>query len=555
MIIEEKTLILGSTGLPRTWGTVMRTIKDSPGGLTYMTTFGHRIAACYDGGTVAIYDSVTGVLRLSLTPVHPVQAMAGSPDGSMLFCTHKEPLITSWDIQTGGLVHTFVFKQDVESVAISPKGRYLACTPAGSAVKVVEITNQMEVATVGSGSRVTCLCWLDPEERLATAEGNLVYIWDVVSGNLLRTLKTLDPIDDVVYSQKLDNLAVVGGSGTGSTITTINTQTGVCSPLRRTTQKLSFLAFSRTTKEFVCGMKMGGAELSNASTQGWRYLKYPDTMSFLSILPNGTMVASTMDSGIQLLSLDEGLVPSRPEISALTVHPFDEGRIIAVLSATHSHIIILGSSLMTQRLEIPTQDQDPVILCASLGTSRVVCCFWNGNRGSLQLWMFGQKTFKKAIEIDELPSAGGISPSGKRIVTLHILDFQARICVWTVDDGQLYTQLLVERSRAIHPLEIKFQSEDLFHIQYDASRIPYRISHQVLCEKPETQYSGWWCKRKYDVDNSREWVVDCSGGTRRICWIPPGYIGSGQASYCWSEGTLHMVGQDGALRGITFRMW
>ena len=59
-----------------------------------MATFGHKIAAASDNGTVGIYDSDTGVLRLSLSLPDPAQAIQGSSDGSMLFCAHKTPSIT-----------------------------------------------------------------------------------------------------------------------------------------------------------------------------------------------------------------------------------------------------------------------------------------------------------------------------------------------------------------------------------------------------------------------------------------------------------------------------
>jgi WD40 repeat protein len=136
-----------------------------------MTTFGHRIAAACDDGTVGIYDSVTGVLRLSLSPPDPVQAIRGSPDGSILFCTHQGPSITLWDIQTGGMIHTFVLERKVEDIAVSSKGRYLACGLSDGFVKIWEIANKMEGAAIGSGSPATHLCWVEPEERLVVAGG------------------------------------------------------------------------------------------------------------------------------------------------------------------------------------------------------------------------------------------------------------------------------------------------------------------------------------------------------------------------------------------------
>ena len=62
------------------------------------------------------------------------------------------------------------------------------------------------------------------------------------------------------------------------------------------------------------------------------------------------------------------------------------------------------------------------------------------------------------------------------------------------------------------------------------------------------------------MDTSREWVVSDS---KRIFWIPPGYIESTQVSYayrvieedCYWAGsnTLVMVSRDEVLRALTFR--
>ena len=122
-----RTRITEFRGRPNAWGMILRTITAGAKRFTCMTTFGYTIAAAYDDDTVGIYDSVTGVLRLSLNPGNPIQAIRGSPSGSVLFCAHKMPSITVWDIQTGGLIHTFVLDRNPEDIAISLEGRYLAC--------------------------------------------------------------------------------------------------------------------------------------------------------------------------------------------------------------------------------------------------------------------------------------------------------------------------------------------------------------------------------------------------------------------------------------------
>ena len=90
VVLWGKTLITGFFGRPTTWGAVVRTIKAGSERFTCTTTLGRWIAAACGDGTVNIYDTVTGVLRLSITPTEPVQAMRGAQDGSVLFCTHQE---------------------------------------------------------------------------------------------------------------------------------------------------------------------------------------------------------------------------------------------------------------------------------------------------------------------------------------------------------------------------------------------------------------------------------------------------------------------------------
>ena len=94
----------------------------------------------------------------------------------------------------------------------------------------------------------------------------------------------------------------------------------------------------------------------------------------------------------------------------------------------------------------------------------------------------------------------------------------------------------------------------------------YRDTRHILCSAVSPSKSdtpahlttyGWKIfsfkqkrKRQYDVDDNREWVVV---GSRRTRWIPPGYIGSAQASHCWAGLSLIMAGQDKTLRKPTPR--
>ncbi|KAF9644576.1 hypothetical protein BDM02DRAFT_927883 [Thelephora ganbajun] len=562
-ILGEKVRITGYYGRPDNWGPVVRTIKGASGGFTCMTTIGYRIAAACDG-TVGIYDSVTGVLRLSLSPEHPIQAMIGSPDGSILFCTHQDsPLITSWDIQTGGLIHTFALKGEVKDAAISLNGRHLACGLSDGSVTLWEVANKTASPAFGSGSPITHLCWLAPEELLVVANEASVHIWDVAVGGILHSFTMRDPVCGVAYS-KLNDLAIVTSSAAESAITIINPQTGTSSTSYRIQRRLCCFAFSKTTNKLMCGMKTHGLQLFDVSTRRWRHFDHPATITSVSAMSNGIAVANATGSGIQLLSLDEEYAPSRqPIASALAVYTLDEDRIIAIVPNELNRVILVEQATMSRVLTIPAQTgysiptDRTVILCTSHENHMAVHCFEEGAKGNLQLWKFASPDPQWTVATWEVPSIGGISPTGSRLVTYHKGRYQTYVYVWDVENGKPQAKLLLKPPLPGCPLEITFESEDRFCFRYDNYLIPFVISssksgtpNHSINRRRQLSLVRQVQRKQYDVDDNREWVVS---GSKRICWIPPGYIRSVQAGYCWAGSSLVMAGQDGTLRKLTFQ--
>ena len=566
----ERTRIVGFHGRPDAWGVVVRTIVASYKPSTYVTTFGHNIAiACHDG-TVAIYDSVTGVLRLSLNPTDPILAMNGSKDGSMLFCAHQRPSVTLWDIQTGGLIHTFISERTVEDIAISSKGRYIACRLLYGTVNIWEVATKMKCAPIRDDLPITYHCWLEPEEQLAVTIEASVYIRDIVSSKVLRHFTVLDPtIRGMVYSQELDKLIVL----TGSAVDIIHPLRGLSSTSHGIRQRISCIALSPTTKQFVCGTESHGLEMFDISKRRWRHFQYPGRITFTSFLPDGTVVAEVVGSGIQILSLDDGHAASQQPILPLpTVRAFDQDRIIAFPSASRDRIILLELATMSQLSTIPPYDSlftyDTEILCASLEYHMVVYCCKEQYCGYLELRDFHHETLRWAVKTDTQPSIGRISPSGTWLVTYEVAISQGIISARNARNGNIQARLSVVHQ---NPYDITFDSKTRFYLHHIAYRISYVFSssepengshslrdisraffpsHSITCLERLPLFEELR-SRFYDVDNTREWVI---GDSKRICWIPSGYIGSGRPSYWWFGHSLVMIGQDGKLRKLTFQV-
>ena len=561
MVLQEKTLVTEFYGSPDTWGATMWTIKASSGHFTCMTTFGHQIAAACDDHTVGIYDSVTGVLKLSLSPGGAVQAIRGSSDGSTLFCAHQGLSVSTWDIQTGGLIHSFVLESQVEDIAICYKGQYLACGFSNGSVKIWEVTSKMEVASSGEDLPVTHICWLEPGEQLVVVRGVLVQVWDIAGRKVLRSLTMEGPICGVAYAQKLNRLAIAATSQAESIITIINPQTGK-SITNRTLQKISCLAFSPITKEFVCGMKTPGLELFSVPEQSWRQFDHPATITSLSMLPNGTVVANIVGSGIQLLNLDEEYSPpQQPTISTLTVQVFDEGNIIAITPTSCDHITLLESATMSPLLTIPAQDYSitadhPPILCASLQYNTAVYCFEGSSETHLELWRFGDEVPAWTYELIGQRLVGEISPCGSWLVAIEDDGPFTHLRVWDIVNGRCEVFIPIGQPWPTHPLKIEFESQNLFFSQHEGYCIPFVISFsessipRCSVTRHEQLPPAIQPQRYYNVDDSCEWVVSPS---KQICWIPPGYIGLDHHGYWWAGNTLIMFGQDGVWRKLTFK--
>ena len=502
---------------------------------------------------------------LSINPGDLVKAIGGSPDGSVLFCAHHQLSITAWDIQTGGLIHTFLPERKAEEIAISLAGRYLACGLSDGSVETLEVANRAEVSNFQSGSPVTHLCWLEPAEQLAVASEASVRVWDVVARKAIRSFVLKGSICGMVYSHKLSKFAILSTSEAESVITLVDSKKH--KPFtHKAPQQISCFAFSQITTELVCGMTAPGLGLFSIPACKRRKFDHPAAITSISVLPNGTAVANVTGSGIQLLSLDKRYTPPRqPTTSILTVRLLDEGKVIATIPTNRGHgITLLESATMSTLLTIPprvnsvTMNTFP-ILCVSL-KHRIAFSYSMSLKGTeLEMWRFDNKNLAWTGHMDGLVMIGGISPGGSRLVVMDNRGSLALVWVWSIGSRKLEAMESAGSPWSTFPLEIRFESEDEFSSHHDSYRISFVISpseqdthkysHSVI-RREQLPSVAERSQRYYDVDNAHEWVV-CS--SKRICWIPPGYIGSGDDGYWWTGDMLFMFGQDRVLRKLTFR--
>ena len=524
-----------------------------------------KIAVACDDSTVRIYDSVTGAIKLSLRPEFPILEMTGVPDGSLLVCTHKGcPFITLWDVQTGGLAHTFILKgeAEVKRTTVSLEGRYLACETSENTVCFWETTSRTQHPDHLEKLEGHTPCWLAPEELIMVVNGGSVYVRNVVTkGPSVHKLDMLRSVHSAVYSQTVDRLAIMSPYFLGNTFTILDVKTGTTSTLHSGSKRLSFVAFSQTTQQLVCGGEAPGLETVDISTGCWTHFDFPATPASISMLSNGTVVTHARGTGIQLLRLDQGYaLPQQSTPPPLTMYPLDKGRIIAIVPTTDDCVLLLETTTMSHVFSIPTRKDlwfaadHTGTLSASLENKIALHSFQQWGENFLQVWEFSHQHPRWTVPTGVLASVGSISPACTRLATFHE-DSGGSVCLWDAYNGRLLAQIFINDPCAPRPLDITFNSEDQFSFYDKTHRAPHVINTASRTGNPTThsitrcakqRLDGQVLEKCYCLDDGREWVI-C--GLQRICWVPPGYIGS---IHCWAGSSLLMVGQDGTLRKLTF---
>jgi len=547
-----------------------------------MATSGQSIiAGC--GQVVEIYDAITGVLQQSLSASETVTKIQPSPDGSTLFFAH--PLsVTMWDVQTGGLIHTFTTQSNINDTAISTMGDYIACGSSDGLVAIWD-TRTKWGECFSTRQPVVTICWTSPQ-NLAIASLYSLYVVSAISCETLAcsTFDTL--VWGIVYLEDKEELLVGVASDLthdfmNSMLHSFKTdphgvpkgRQGVRSgwvpmidtPMLSATYP-GRLMCPTASGEIACMTLPNGVRLISTETYTWtNNPPLLDAATSVAVSLDRNLVAQTKDS-IQVFSLDvltsgETGNDTRPP----HIYPLGDNH-ICVLQPTTGHLALL--ELETMRELRPGDDASSLgslladqSLSASLSFVQEVAAEHRIS-AVIKAWKSGTPLpgWTEGGYKDDLLSR--LSPERTRIVTIYGPPL-GEICVKEARYRNTLGELpLGDELEKGEVYDVTFDSETRFHLKIKGPgwhvQIPYdvvpptaRFSLHTITKGEPVHVPGETRAIPFTLDAKREWVHDAE--PKKICWIPPGNIRRGRDSHFWAGPSLVMAGDDGVVRKLTFK--
>ena len=155
-------------------------------------------------GMISLTDSSTGA-ELLRWKAHQdaVNALAFSPDGSLLATAGKEGTVHLWEARTGIALFSFDHEFPVSAVAFSFDGNAIAGGDWSGKIRLWETATGVGIQTLAVGKHTVTSIAFSPDGNLLAAGTSFwpVWLFDVTSGNLLRKLEGHTRlVSDVVFS-------------------------------------------------------------------------------------------------------------------------------------------------------------------------------------------------------------------------------------------------------------------------------------------------------------------------------------------------------------------
>lgn len=190
---------------------------------------------------IKVWELATGseLYTLNCSKNSVVQSVAISPDGRYIVSGSNDKNIKIWEFATGKLLRTIHLSDGVNSVAISPDGRYIV-SGAGS-VGVWELATGRNLSTLNQTPPVYSVAISPNGFYFASGAWNSTNVWDLYTRSELFTINQTSPVYSVAFSP--DGRYIASGLDDGTiNIWDLDTETSLCT-LKRHKDQLTSVAF------------------------------------------------------------------------------------------------------------------------------------------------------------------------------------------------------------------------------------------------------------------------------------------------------------------------
>ena len=494
-----------------------------------------------------------------------------------------------WDIQTGGLIHTFT-KSEVNDIAVSTSGDHIACGSSNDSVAFWNIRTKKEGKNFGNGQPVVTICWMSPQ-KLAVATHNSLYICNITAGETLDSLSLPNHVWGMVYFGDEDEFLVgtlQSGRGKDQELCLFETishrrpeplekrqsmihrgrlvRRRIYRGRQSPTHPGQLMRPTTVGKEIVCMTPPNGVQSFSPKSYTWTN-KPPllGAATSVTVSLNRNLVVQTKDS-IQIFSID--VLTSQEvenDVPPSQVYSLGKNYILRVFEPTRHLALLESETLKELRPEDETlpfrkllYDREPST-CPSFCPG-LVAKFDISE--TIRAWLLGA-SLPELIEVvneDRLEPLRGLSPACTTMVTIYNRDTWA-IRVHGTKNGEPLTGLKYDDLEGGEVYDITFDSETRFYLKIDGPeqhiQIPYDLTpssgpwrYKITKGEPMS-LSEPRARSPYTLDVNCEWVLDAN--SRKICWISPGNLRRGDGGHFWNGLSLIMVGDDGVVRKISFK--
>ena len=338
-----------------------------------------------------------------------------SPDGQILALGSADGIVRLWSVSTGQLLNTFVGNEqpshplEIWVVAFNRDGTILVSGGGdGSTIQLWDVKTGQRLRTLSIGEQVYSLVFSPDGHMLLSGAGNgIVRLWNVDSGQLIREIKAdYTGVNNAVFSPDGRKFATVS-----CVIASINLG---C-------LEVAIKLWDTNTGEFL--QPLGFHKGSSLS---------------IAFSPDGLVLISAGEAdGVQVLDTSTGRVKEELDgffsyVWSVTISP--DGH---TLAETTSGIVLFWDISTRQILRKLEKDNEPFYVVTFSPDGHILATATSN--GTIRLWDLSTYEVIRTLEAHAPLDNIVFSPDGKMLASAGEIpwDGQSTLCLWNTATGQL----------------------------------------------------------------------------------------------------------------------